>query len=106
GRAPPRDARVGAAGAQRQGEGRRRDEQRDQRADGRTRVARARLIDRAVIHNEPLVITAACAKRTRQADERSEQLRHYHLNGPVAQRESRGLLIPWWWVRIPPGSPM
>ena len=25
--------------------------------------------------------------------------------GPVAQRQSTGLLIPWSWVRIPPGSP-
>src|SRR4249919_1272313 len=24
--------------------------------------------------------------------------------GPVAQRQSTGLLIPWSWVRIPPGS--
>ena len=29
--------------------------------------------------------------------------RYPHL-GPVAQRQSTGLLIPWSWVRIPPGS--
>ena len=26
--------------------------------------------------------------------------------GPVAQWQSRGLLIPWPWVRFPPGSPI
>ncbi len=28
----------------------------------------------------------------------------YAVGGPVAQRQSTGLLIPWSWVRIPPGS--
>ena len=31
--------------------------------------------------------------------------RRVRFGGPVAQRQSTGLLIPWSWVRIPPGSP-